>query len=62
MLLTKEQCQLLSKYLEPIGEEKYRYIGKGKISKYDKEKLLEFDELSLLCCGNHAIVNYGDIS
>lgn len=61
MLLTKEQCQLFSKYLEPIDEEKYRYIGKEKIPKHDRRKLLEFDELSLLCYGNHAIVNYSEI-
>lgn len=62
MLLTKEQCSLYSKYLEPIGKEKYRYTGQVAISKEDKEKLLEFDELSFLCSGDHAIVNYSEIN
>ncbi len=62
MLLTKEQCQLFSKFLEPVGDEIYRYIGQNNASEDDKKKLLEFDELSFLCSGTHTIVNHNEIT
>lgn len=61
MLLTKQQCALCSAFLEPVGNETYRYIGENKATEHDKEMLLEFDEQSLLCSGSHAITNFDEI-
>ena len=61
MLLTKQQCALCSKFLEPVGNETYRYIGGDTATEHDKEMLLEFDEQALLCSGTHAITNFDEI-
>ncbi len=61
MLLTKQQCDLCSKFLEPVDNETYRYIGEKTATELDKKMLLEFDEQALLCSGTHAITNFDEI-
>lgn len=57
MLLTYEQM----KYLEPDGEDTYKFIGKDEATDEEKEKLVELDESFVDLYGKHMVTNYKDL-
>ena len=57
MLLTMKQM----KYLEPDGEDTYKFIGKDKATEDEKQELKEIDESYVDLYGKHMITNYEEI-
>ena len=57
MLLTMEQM----KYLEPDGDDTYKFKGDGNASKEERQKLIELDESCVDLYGKHMITNYKDL-
>ncbi len=57
MLLTYKQM----KYLEPDGEDTYKFNGKDVATDEEKEKLLELDKSYVFLHGKHMITNPEDL-
>lgn len=57
MILSMDQM----KYLEPDGEDAYKFNGKDVATDEEKEKLLELDESAVELYGKHIITNYEEL-
>jgi len=57
MILTMEQL----KHLEPFGEETYKFIDNGKVTRKEKQDLIDLDESYVFLYGFHMIENYKDL-
>lgn len=58
MLLTLEQMDFLGKV---TIEEDGHLIAKPNLTKKQKKRLLDIDELSFMCEGEHWVKNYKDL-
>jgi len=57
MLLTMKQM----KYLEPHGEDTYKFIGKDLATEDEKQDLKEIDESFVDLYGKHMIINHEEL-
>ncbi len=59
MILTYDQAKWLVKTKE--SGEQFVFVGNGKATKKEKQRLQEMDEFHVFCTGTHLIANYEDL-
>ena len=57
MLLTMKQM----KYLEPDGEDTYKFVGTDKATEEERQELKELDSSYIDLYGKHMITNYKEL-
>lgn len=49
------------KYLEPDGDDTYKFTGEGKATEDERQKLIDIDESYVVLYGKHMITNYKEL-